>query len=70
MTCFRNDISDFIFRNPLTGTVRSSVSESLADRFAGRELASTATHDDELPIVEFIAADTVLQGVEAHADSR
>jgi iron complex outermembrane recepter protein len=45
ITYFRNDISDYIFRNP-TGEI-----------------------EDEFPVVEFIAADSLLQGFEAHVDA-
>jgi iron complex outermembrane receptor protein len=44
VTWFRNDIDNFVFRNP-TGEV-----------------------EDELPVIEFTGADSVLQGVEAHTD--
>jgi iron complex outermembrane receptor protein len=56
---FRNDIKDYVFRNPI------EVDEAHS-RFGG------ALHDDEdhddLPFVEFVAADSVLQGIEMHAD--
>ena len=44
VSLFRNDISDYIFREP-TGEV-----------------------EDDFPVVENVAADSVLMGVEAHAD--
>lgn len=44
VTYFRNDISDYIFRNP------------------------TGEFEEDFPVVEFIAADSVLQGLEAHTD--
>ena len=46
LTYFRNDISDYIFRQP-TGEV-----------------------EDDFPVVENVAADSVLSGIEAHADVR
>ena len=46
MTFFRNDINNYIFRQP-TGEV-----------------------EEEFPVVENVAADSVLMGVEAHADVR
>jgi iron complex outermembrane receptor protein len=46
VTYFRNDIADYIFRNPVTGV----------------------ENDTEFPVIEFVAADSVLQGVEAHGD--
>jgi len=46
LSYFRNDISDYIFREP-TGEV-----------------------EDEFPVVQNVAADSVLSGIEAHADVR
>jgi iron complex outermembrane recepter protein len=54
VTYFINDISDFIFRQPI-GT------EEFDELFPGAE-------PGELPIVLFTAADSMLQGVEAHGD--
>jgi iron complex outermembrane recepter protein len=44
VTYFRNDIRDYIFRNP-TGEI-----------------------EDEFPVIEFVGADGLLQGVESHVD--
>lgn len=44
LTYFRNDIRDYVFRNP-TGEIA-----------------------DEFPVIEFAAADSLLQGVESHLD--
>jgi iron complex outermembrane recepter protein len=44
VTYFRNDISDYIFRNP------------------------TGEFEEEFPVIEFSAADSLLQGVESHMD--
>jgi iron complex outermembrane receptor protein len=54
LTYFHNSISNYIFRNPLTET-------EFEDRFPGEDT-------DGLQPVEFVARDSVLQGVEAHAD--
>ena len=51
LTFFRNRISDFIFRNPLTDA-----------EAAARDI------DSEFPVIEYVAADSTLWGVEAHAD--
>jgi iron complex outermembrane receptor protein len=56
LTYFRNSIDKYIFRNPIS-------EEEFRERFpdeAGEEI--------EFPIIEFVAADSVLQGIEAHAD--
>jgi iron complex outermembrane recepter protein len=61
---FRNSIDDYIFRNPLTEEEFDAKygHESHADEEEG-------AHDHgELAFIEFIAADSVLQGFEAHAD--
>lgn len=52
---FRNDISDFIFRRPMSEA----------------EFDSRFGHEDghgEFPFIEYVAADSVLQGIEAHTD--
>jgi iron complex outermembrane receptor protein len=54
VTYFRNSIDKYIFRNPLT-------EDAFAERFPGED-------SDGLVPVEFLARDSVLQGVEAHAD--
>jgi iron complex outermembrane recepter protein len=62
ITYFRNSIDDFIFRNP--------ISEEEFDLRFGHDAHAGPDddHEDELPFIEFIAADSLLQGVEAHAD--
>ena len=56
VTYFRNRIDDFIFRNPISD-------EEFVARFPDE-----AGEVGEFPFVEFVARDSVLQGVEAHAD--
>jgi iron complex outermembrane receptor protein len=58
-TYFRNNIDDYIFRNPIS-------EEEFHARYGDLE-AGDHDHGD-LPIIEFVAADSMLQGVEAHAD--
>ena len=59
LTYFRNSINDYIFRNPIS-------EEEVDERFGlGAEALAEAA---EFPFVEFVAADSLLQGVEAHAD--
>ena len=55
VTYFRNSIADYIFRNPLT-------EEEFAARFGDQ------ADDGGLPVVEFTARDSVLQGIESHTD--
>jgi iron complex outermembrane receptor protein len=64
---FRNSIADYIFRNPLT-------EEEFDERFghethAGEEEEEEEEdHHGEFGFIEFVAADSLLQGIEAHAD--
>jgi iron complex outermembrane receptor protein len=71
---FRNDVDDFIFRNLLTEEAFEAREQEFEARFPGRTVDHGAHgHGDagaELPFVEFAGADSVLQGVEAHADLR
>lgn len=66
ITYFRNDIQDFVFRSPLSVEDLEDRLGALEDRFAGREL--DIAEAEEFPIIENVAADSVLQGVEAHGD--
>jgi iron complex outermembrane receptor protein len=72
LTYFRNDISDYLFRNPLTPEEFENREEEFAARFPGRGIGDeddeAAHHEDEFPIVEYIAADSILHGIEAHSD--
>lgn len=68
ITYFRNDIADYIFRRPMS-------EEEFEERFAGlvdgvepHGEEGHHHHDEEFPIVEYVGADSVLQGIEAHAD--
>src|SRR5687767_75134 len=70
---FRNDISRFIFRNELDHEDFEAREEEFEDRFPGRELVGHDEHEgeaeeEELAIVDFVAADALLQGVEFHGD--
>jgi iron complex outermembrane receptor protein len=68
VTYFRNDISDYVFRAPITVADFESRLPAFADRFPGRDIGEEPMEIDEFPIVENIAADSILQGVESHAD--
>lgn len=58
---FRNRVKDYVLRNPIS-------EEEFDDRFGH---ASHEGHgDEEFPFVEFVNADSVLQGFEGHADFR
>jgi iron complex outermembrane receptor protein len=66
ITYFRNDISDFVFRSPLTQDMLEDRLGDLRDRFPARDL--DIEEAVEFVILENISADSVLQGIEAHSD--
>jgi iron complex outermembrane receptor protein len=63
LTYFRNDISNFIFRNPIEETEVLVRTPEFNARFG-----ASGAIDAEFPVIEHISADSVLQGIEAHAD--
>ena len=62
VTYFRNSINDYIFRNPISD-------EEFDARF-GHEAHAEEGEEGHggFPVIEFTAADSLLQGIEAHAD--
>ncbi|HXG53789.1 MAG TPA: TonB-dependent receptor [Vicinamibacterales bacterium] len=58
---FRNSIDDYIFRNPIS-------EQEFDARFGGRSGGGAEEEHGEFPFIEFIAADSLLQGIEGHAD--
>jgi iron complex outermembrane recepter protein len=54
LSYFRNRIDDYIFRNPIS-------EEEFGEQFPDDD-------SEGFPVVQFVAADSLLQGVEAHAD--
>ena len=71
ITYFRNDISDYVFTAPVTEEDFASRAEEFAERFPGRgigEEPAGAEEGEPLPIIEYLGADSVLEGVEAHSD--
>ncbi|HKH70060.1 MAG TPA: TonB-dependent receptor [Vicinamibacterales bacterium] len=68
VTYFRNDISDYVFRAPITEEDFQSRLPEFVARFPGRGIGEEPVTTDEFPIVENIAADSILQGIESHAD--
>jgi iron complex outermembrane receptor protein len=71
VTYFRNDINDYIFRNPISAEEFEQREEEFEERFAGRVI-DHESHDhaaeEGLQFIEFVSADSVLQGIEAHTD--
>ena len=74
ITYFRNDIDDYIFRSPISEEEFEAREDELAARFPGREFDHEGhghgEEEAELQLVEFLGADSVLHGVEAHTDVR
>jgi iron complex outermembrane receptor protein len=75
VTYFRNDIDNFIFRNVLDHEDFEAREEEFEERFPGRELVGheheeegAEEEEEELAFVDFVGADALLQGIEAHAD--
>ncbi len=64
LSFFRNDISDFIFRNPLSEEEVLLRTPEFNERFG----TSGPIDPEDFPVIEYIAADSVLYGIEAHAD--
>jgi TonB dependent receptor len=65
ITCFRNDIGNFVFRSPLSLEEFEERLPEFRARFPERDID---VEDLEFPIIENVAADSVLQGVEVHSD--
>jgi iron complex outermembrane receptor protein len=71
ITYFRNEIRDYVFRSPLTEEEFEAREDEFAARFPGRGIQEEGEggHDHgEFPFVEYVSADSVLQGIEAHSD--
>jgi iron complex outermembrane receptor protein len=74
LTYFRNDVDRFIFRRVIDDEESEAREEEFAARFPNRALVGheheegEESAEEQLAIVDFVGADAVLQGVEAHAD--
>jgi iron complex outermembrane receptor protein len=68
LTYFRNDISKFVFRAPVTEEDVAARLDEFAARFPDRGIEDEPPTAEEFPIVENVAADSILQGIEAHSD--
>jgi iron complex outermembrane receptor protein len=67
VTYFRNDVHDFVFRRELSPEEYAARLPIYEARFPGRDLPEP---EGDFPIVENVAADSLLEGVEAHGDVR
>lgn len=72
VTYFRNDIRDFVFTAPLSEEDFEGREDEFAARFPARGIGEGAEQGGhghgEFPIIEYVGADSVLQGIEAHGD--
>lgn len=70
LTFFRNDIKNYVFRNPVSEEEFEEREEELDERFGVvEEEAEGVGHDHgDFPFVEFVGRDSVLMGVEGHLD--
>jgi iron complex outermembrane receptor protein len=74
VTYFRNDVDNFIFRQVLAHEDFEAREEEFEERFPGRTLVGHAheeggeEEEEEVAIVDFVGANALLHGVEAHAD--
>jgi iron complex outermembrane receptor protein len=72
VTYFRNDIDDYIFRRPVPEDEFEAREPEFEARFPAREFDHGAHGHGEteadLQLIEFVGADSVLQGIEAHSD--
>jgi iron complex outermembrane receptor protein len=69
VTFFRNNIKNYVFRNPLSEEEFDEREEVFDERFGVEDEAGEEHgHGDEFPFVEFVGRDSTLTGFEAHAD--
>lgn len=73
VTFFRNSIRNFVYRQVMTEEAFDARLPEFATRFGNRNIGEAEEgdghgHGGEFVFVENVSADTVLQGVEAHAD--
>ena len=72
VTYFRNDIANFVFTAPVTPEEFESRIDEFAERFPSRGIGEEeeigGEEEEEFPIIEYVHADSLLQGFEAHGD--
>jgi iron complex outermembrane receptor protein len=72
VTYFRNDIQDFVFTAPLSEAEFEAREAEFEERFAARAHGEEEEGEEhahgEFPFIEYVGADSVLQGIEAHGD--
>ena len=68
---FRNDIRSYLFRRPVSDAEFEERLPEFAERFPGRGIGEEepgAEEEEGFPVVEYVSADSLLQGIEAHGD--
>lgn len=69
---FRNSINSYIFRSPVSPAQLSARADEFFSRFPRENTAERIEEnlgsEEPFPVIENVAADSVLQGLEAHAD--
>jgi iron complex outermembrane receptor protein len=70
VTYFRNDIRDYVFTAPVSVEDFAARQDEFAARFPARGIGEEAAAEEEeaFPIIEYVGADSILQGFEAHTD--
>ena len=78
LTYFRNDIRDYIFRRPIDHEEFDARRDEFVALFGGREPSGAPAEgeeteeeghaEEEIAVVEFVGADALLHGFEAHSD--
>ncbi len=68
LSFFRNNISNFIYRNPLSDDELEAREAEFDERFGVEHGEGEEGHGGEFPFAEYAAADATLWGAEAHAD--
>jgi iron complex outermembrane receptor protein len=68
ITYFRNDIRDYVFTAPVTEEEFEARQGEFAERFPDRGIGEEEVEPSEFPIIEYVGADSILQGIEAHSD--
>jgi iron complex outermembrane receptor protein len=68
ITVFRNDIKNYVFRNPLSEEEFEAREEEFDERFNVVEEPGAEHDHGDFPFVEFVGRDSTLMGFEAHGD--
>ncbi len=70
VTYFRNDIRDYVFTAPVSEEEFAARLPEFAARFPSRDIGGEAAAEEEeaFPIIEYVGADSILHGFEAHTD--